>query len=78
MCSLTLLGVLCVVFLLYILCVTSFALSLTLSLALSLVRLPFLLWFNRSAHFSLYIVDLDQQLYVELVINQYRCLVSLI
>ncbi len=59
------LGVLCVAFLAF----------LALSLALSLVGFPFSLWCSRSAQFSLYIVGLDKQSYVELVANHYKCLV---
>ena len=60
-----------------ILCVASLTSFLGSSLALSLVKFLFLLEYSRSARFSFYIVGLDKQLYVELVANQYRCLIGL-
>ncbi len=66
-------GLLFVMSLSYVLCIVSLALSLALSLAssltLSLAEFPFLLTCSRSAYFSLYIVSLDKQLWVELAAN---------
>ena len=76
------LGILYIMSLLFILYIVFFASSLTLSLllsltlffalflvlsfALSLVGFPFSLRYSRSTCFSLYIINLDKQLYVEL------------
>ena len=65
MSCLALLGILC-------------ASSLASSPASSFVTFPWLLGCNRSARFSFYIIDLDKQLYIELVTSWHRCLVSLI
>ena len=61
-----------------ILCIMSLNLFFGLSLALSLVGFPFLLGCSRSARFSLYIVGLDKQSYIELIANQYRCYIGLV
>ena len=55
-----------------------YALSFALSLALSFVIFLCSLEYNRSAHYSLYIIGFNKKLYVELIANQYRCFIRFV
>ena len=57
---------------------SSLDLLLDSSLTLSLAGFSFSLRYSRSACFSIYIIGLDKQLYIKLVDNQYRRLISFV